>query len=97
MNPCKFFIIVMVGFSFLGCQHQTAQEQPTAGICDKETRQLLSEYLSQPEYYQDQDFIEEFLGALALNDSTATDQLEKKNRDIKYAIEMDSLLVLEDS
>lgn len=90
MNPCKFFIIVMVGFSFLGCHHQTTQQQP-AGVCNKETRQLLSEYLRQPEYYQDQDFIEEFLNALALNDSTATNQLEKKNREIKYAIEMDSL------
>lgn len=90
MNPCKLFIVMIVGSSFLGCRHQTPQQQP-AGICAKETRQLLHEYLSQPEYYQDQDFIEEFLNALALNDLTATDQLEKKNREIKYAIEMDSL------
>ncbi|MDZ4681008.1 MAG: hypothetical protein SH848_12150 [Saprospiraceae bacterium] len=58
MNPFRLSIIVMVVSSFLGCQHQTTQEQPTVGIWDEETRQFLREYLSQPEYYQDQDFIE---------------------------------------
>jgi len=84
-------IMLIIGYCLSGCQQNRVQENPSNDICDVTTQQLLREYLNQPEYYQDQDFIEEFLNALALNDSIATDQLEKKNRDIKYAIEMDSL------
>jgi len=84
-------IMLIIGYCLLGCRKNRVQENPSIGICDVTTRQLLREYLSQPEYYQDQDFIEEFLDALILNDSTAKYQLEKKNREIKYDIEMDSL------
>ncbi|MFM9950753.1 MAG: hypothetical protein ACKV1O_22640 [Saprospiraceae bacterium] len=91
MTVNSLAIMLIIGYCLSGCQQNRVQENPSPGICDVTTQQLLREYLKQPEYYQDQDFIKEFLNALALNASTATNQLEKKNREIKYAIEMDSL------
>lgn len=91
MNPARLLIIIVFGYSFLGCRHQPAQDQSIMRICDEKNRLLLREYLRQPKYYQDQDFIEEFLDAISRNDSNATNRLEKKILEVKQAIEMDSL------
>lgn len=66
MNPARLLIIIVFGYSFLGCRHQPAQDQSIMRICDEKTRLLLREYLRQPKYYQDQDFIEELLYAIKM-------------------------------